>query len=64
MTNLNEIYKCNICGNMTEMVHTGAGTLVCCGEDMQLIADDAKPEGTEKHIPIVEQEGNKVTVKV
>ncbi len=49
---------------MTEMVHTGAGTLVCCGEDMQLIADDAKPEGTEKHIPIVEQEGNKVTVKV
>ena len=49
---------------MTEMVHTGVGTLVCCGQDMQLMSDETKPEGTEKHIPVVEKDGNKVKVKV
>jgi len=50
---------------MTEVVHAGVGTLVCCGKDMLLMSDEAKPEiSTEKHIPIVERDGNKVTVKV
>lgn len=64
MTNLNEVYKCNVCGNITEVIYTGVGTLVCCGQDMQLMSDESKPEGTEKHIPIVKQKGNKVKVKV
>lgn len=46
------------------MVHTGIGTLVCCGKDMILMSDEPKPEWQEKHIPVIEQEGNKVTVKV
>ncbi|RLC38186.1 desulfoferrodoxin, partial [Candidatus Falkowbacteria bacterium] len=31
MTKLNQVYKCNVCGNITEVLHTGAGELVCCG---------------------------------
>jgi len=31
MTKRLEIYKCEICGNIVEMVHGGRGTLVCCG---------------------------------
>lgn len=50
---------------MTEVVHTGVGTLVCCGKDMILMNDDVKPEiSTEKHIPVLERDGNTVTVKV
>lgn len=65
MTQLNQVYKCSVCGNMTEVVHAGGGTLVCCGKDMLLMADDVKPEiSTEKHTPIVERDGNTVTVTV
>ncbi len=36
MTNIKEIYKCDICGNVVEVLKSGKGTLVCCGESMQL----------------------------
>lgn len=70
MTSLHQIYKCSICGNMTEMVHTGVGTLVCCGKNMDLISEntvqtqDLASPLNEKHIPIVEKNGNQITVKV
>lgn len=64
-TQKNQVYKCSVCGNMTEVLHPGAGTLVCCGKDMIHMTDEVKPEiSGEKHIPIVEIEGTKVTVKV
>lgn len=37
MTKKKEVYKCEICGNIVEVVHEGAGTLVCCGQPMKLI---------------------------
>ena len=39
MIKLNEIYKCNICGNVVEVVHAGAGQLVCCNEPMELLIE-------------------------
>ncbi|HSK69447.1 MAG TPA: desulfoferrodoxin FeS4 iron-binding domain-containing protein [Candidatus Limnocylindria bacterium] len=36
MTELNQVYKCEICGNVVKVLHTGNGVLVCCGEDMIL----------------------------
>jgi superoxide reductase len=36
MTKLNQIYKCKICGNMVQVLHTGAETLVCCNRPMVL----------------------------
>ena len=32
-----EKYRCNICGNEVKVTKVGGGTLVCCGEDMELI---------------------------
>lgn len=50
---------------MTEVVHTGAGTLVCCGKEMVHMTDEVKPEiSWEKHIPTIEIDGTKVTVKI
>ncbi len=64
MTKLNQVYKCNVCGNIVEMVHTGIGQLVCCGEPMQLMEEKDKEEGTEKHLPVVEKIDNNIKIKV
>ena len=37
VTEKGQIYVCEICGNKVQVLETGAGTLVCCGQDMTLI---------------------------
>lgn len=56
MTKQKEIYKCNICGNIVEVLHSGAGELVCCGEAMHLFVAKNKEEGSEKHLPVIEED--------
>lgn len=60
MTQLNEIYKCNVCGNIVEVLHTGAGELVCCGQPMQLMKENTVDASKEKHVPVIEE--NKIKV--
>ena len=57
MTKVNEIYKCGICGNEVEVVVEGGGTLVCCGEPMQLLKENTTDGAREKHVPVVEKTG-------
>lgn len=64
MTELNQIYKCNICGNISEMVHSGAGEMVCCGQIMELKQTKSEEEGTEKHKPVIERTDIGVIVRV
>ncbi|MDD4353727.1 MAG: desulfoferrodoxin, partial [Candidatus Nanoarchaeia archaeon] len=65
MTRLNEVYKCNVCGNIVELVHASTGTLVCCGQSMELLKENTlKEEGKEKHVPIVEITKDKIIVKI
>lgn len=65
-TKLNvQVYKCNKCGNIVEVLHKGGGTLVCCGEPMMLLEEKTQlKEGKEKHVPVVETKGDKILVKV
>jgi superoxide reductase len=60
MTEKKEIYKCEICGNIVEVVHGAGGTLVCCGQSMKLMKENEVDASLEKHVPIIE--GNKVKV--
>lgn len=64
MTGKMEIYKCEICGNIVEMVHGGKGELVCCGEPMKQYEENSTDAAQEKHVPVMEKTGNgdKVTV--
>ena len=64
MTELKQVYKCNVCGNIVEVLHAGAGELVCCGEAMQLMEEKREDVGQEKHLPVIEKTQGKVTVKV
>ena len=64
MTKKNEVYKCPLCGNIVEVMHTGAGELVCCGQPMDLMAENTVDAALEKHVPVVDKTDNgyKVTV--
>lgn len=64
MTKKNEVYKCPLCGNIIEVMHTGAGELVCCGQPMDLMAENTVDAAQEKHVPVVEKtdDGYKVMV--
>lgn len=65
MTKLNEIYKCEICGNIVEVLHEGPGVLVCCGKPMILQnAQTLELEGNEKHIPVLEENDSGIIVKI
>jgi superoxide reductase len=55
MTQLKQIYKCSVCGNIVEVVHNGGGELVCCGQPMVLQNPNTVDAAREKHVPVIEQ---------
>ena len=61
---IKEVYKCGLCGNIVEVMHKGGGNLVCCGQEMALLAENTVDASKEKHIPVLERNGDKITVKV
>jgi len=64
MTKMYEIYKCKICGNIVEVLHTGVGQLVCCGQPMELLKEKTEDVGQEKHVPVIEKTETGIKVKV
>ena len=65
MTEKNQVYKCEVCGNIVEVLHEGNGTLVCCGQPMKLQKENTIDASTEKHVPIItNDEENKILIKV
>jgi superoxide reductase len=59
-----QIYKCNVCGNIVEVLHGGVGELVCCGEPMELLDEKTADTGKEKHVPVIEKIEGGYKVKV
>jgi len=64
MTKKMEVYKCDICGNIVEVLHSGKGELVCCGKPMNLMQEMTEDSAVEKHVPFIKKEDGKVIVKV
>ncbi len=64
MTKVNEVYKCNVCGNVVEVLHAGVGELVCCGQPMELLKEKTEDVGQEKHVPVTEKTDKGIKVKV
>lgn len=59
-----EVYKCNVCGNIVEVLFVGGGELVCCGQPMDLLAEKTVDAGNEKHVPVMEKTDSRVKVRV
>jgi len=49
-----DVYKCGVCGNIVEVEYVGGGTLVCCGQEMNLLEEKSADSATEKHVPVIE----------
>lgn len=64
MADLNGIYKCESCGNLVEVLNAGDGTLTCCNEAMIKQNENSVDASKEKHVPVIEKNGDTVTVKV
>jgi superoxide reductase len=64
MTKRTQVYKCDVCGNIVEMLHEGAGELICCGQPMKLMAENTVEASKEKHIPVVEKTAAGIKVMV
>jgi superoxide reductase len=59
-----EIYKCVTCGNIVQVLHGGAGELVCCGEPMRQMTENTVDAAKEKHVPVIEKIEGGFKVKV
>jgi len=64
MTKRLQIFKCEICGNIVEVLHEGTGQLVCCNEPMKLMEENTVDASLEKHVPVIEKTADGIKVKV
>ncbi len=64
MTQVLQVYKCELCGNIVEVLHAGEGALVCCGQPMTLIKENTVDASKEKHVPVIEKQATGYLVKV
>lgn len=59
-----QIYKCEVCGNMVEVIHEGEGELVCCDQPMKLMEENTTDAALEKHVPVIERTEDGIKAKV
>ena len=64
MTQRLQVYKCEVCGNIVEVLHDGQGQLVCCGKPMKLQVENTVDAAREKHVPVIEKTPEGIKVKV
>jgi superoxide reductase len=64
MSGKNDLYKCDHCGYIVEVLHDAKGKLVCCGEDMKLLKESTADSTTEKHVPVIEKTDKGIKVVV
>lgn len=64
MTAKLEVYKCELCGNIVDVMHAGVGELVCCGQPMKCLKENTVDAAVEKHVPVIEKIEGGVKVKV
>ena len=64
MTEKKGVYKCEVCGNIVEVLHTGAGALVCCGKEMKYFKENTTDGAKEKHVPVIEKTKDGYLVKI
>ncbi len=59
-----QVYECEHCSNMIEVLRGGKGKLLCCGREMKLLEENTVDAAREKHVPLIEKTDNGVKVRV
>lgn len=64
MTEKGQVYRCDVCGNIVNVLCEGKGNLVCCEVPMELLKERQDDDGSMKHRPVIEKTAGGVKVKV
>lgn len=64
MTKRLQVYRCEVCGNIVQVLHEGGGQLVCCDKPMKLMEENTVDAAREKHVPVTEKTESGLKVKV
>jgi len=64
MATRNDVFKCEICGHIIEVLHEGKGELVCCNQPMKLLTENTTDASREKHVPVIEKAAGGIKVKI
>lgn len=61
-----ELYRCNVCHNLVEVLNGGKGELVCCGQPMELVKENVSEDEklNDKHLPVLEKTIDGVKIRV
>jgi len=59
-----EVYACDLCGQIVEVLDGGAGELVCCGQAMTRQEEKTEDAANEKHVPFIEPIDGGVKVRI
>jgi superoxide reductase len=59
-----EVYKCELCGNIVEVLDGGDGELICCGEAMKLFVENTVDASKEKHVPVIERVADGIKIRI
>ena len=59
-----KFYKCEHCGNIVTFVEDKGVPVMCCGQKMTELTANTTDAAQEKHVPVVEQDGDTVKVTV
>ena len=64
MAELYEIYKCETCNTIVEVLHGGVMDIKCCGSEMKLYKENTVDAAKEKHVPAVEKTSDGFKVRI
>ncbi len=64
MSELNQVFKCESCGNMAQILHASGCDPDCCGKPMKRLVENTTDAAKEKHVPVIERHADGVRVTV
>ncbi len=64
MNELNQLFRCNVCGNIVQVTHNSGGILTCDSQPMELLKENTVDASVEKHVPMIEIDGMVVRIKI
>jgi superoxide reductase len=59
-----QVFKCEVCGHIVEVLHEGQGELVCCNQPMKLLVEGSVDAAEEKHVPEIEKTADGIRIIV
>lgn len=59
-----KFYRCPICGNIITVIKGDIKRIRCCGKEMEELVANSVDAAVEKHVPVIEKNGNNIKVTV